>query len=229
MRAQRRTQKEVRAQKRSSNEVWLKNALPKSDDETSICQCWKQCIMINMHVYLPEKYRSPFLHGVFLFSKVGVLAVDFDGFFALAYSSHLLWSWPLGRTWYRHTSLSSIPLSQGLPILPDSFLRKVIMEPALPEVFYCPPAWSYPQVFNLSLGMRLCEGRFDNELLSCRFVLEFQSYSRHKNHFDIDSKQTHSEEIQVIHMERFSEVMNLLSWFWWKYEVTFGWSKWFKI
>ena len=39
--------------------------------------------------------------------------------------------------------------------------------------------------------------------------LEFQSYSRHKNHFDIDSKQTHSEKIQVIPMERLSEVMKL--------------------
>jgi hypothetical protein len=46
--------------------------------------------MIDMHVYLPEKYRSPFLHGVFLFSKVRVLVVNIDGFFALAYSSHLL-------------------------------------------------------------------------------------------------------------------------------------------
>jgi hypothetical protein len=25
-----------------------------------------------------------------------------------------------------------------------------------------------PQVFNLGLGMRLCEGRFDKELFSCR-------------------------------------------------------------
>jgi hypothetical protein len=38
-------------------------------------------------------------------------------------------------------------------------------------------------------------------------ILEFQSYSRHKNHFDIDSKQTYSEEIQVIPIEGFSEVM----------------------
>jgi hypothetical protein len=37
--------------------------------------------------------------------------------------------------------------------------------------------------------------------------LEFQSYSRRKNHFDIDSKQTHSEEIQVIPMESFSDMM----------------------
>jgi hypothetical protein len=56
--------------------------------------------------------------------------------------------------------------------------------------------------------------------------LEFQSYSRRKNHFDIDSKQTHSEEIQVIPMERFSDVMkNFCFDFGEKYEVTFGWSQ----
>jgi hypothetical protein len=56
--------------------------------------------------------------------------------------------------------------------------------------------------------------------------LEFQSYSRRKNHFDIDSKQTHSEEIQVIPMERFSEVMKtFVLIFGEKYEVTFGWSQ----
>ena len=61
-------------------------------------------------------------------------------------------------------------------------------------------------------------------------ILEFQSYSRHRNHFDIDSKQTLSEEIQVIHMERFSDVMKTFYFaFGEKYEVTFGWSKWFKI
>jgi len=60
-----------------------------------------------MHVHVPEKYRSPFLHGVFLFSKVEVLVVNFDDFFALAYSSYILWSWPLGKIWCYHTSLSS--------------------------------------------------------------------------------------------------------------------------
>ena len=43
--------------------------------------------------------------------------------------------------------------------------------------------------------------------------LEFQSYSKHRNHFDIDSKQTHSEEIQVLPMERLSEVMKTLFFF----------------
>jgi len=37
--------------------------------------------------------------------------------------------------------------------------------------------------------------------------LEFQSYSKHKNNFDIGLKQTCSEEIQVISMDKFSEVM----------------------
>ena len=63
---------------------------------------------------------------------------------------------------------------------------------------------------------------------SCFHVefLEFQSYSEHKNHFDLDSKQTHSEEIQVIPMERFSEVMKTFCFdFGEKYEVTFGWSQ----
>jgi hypothetical protein len=60
--------------------------------------------------------------------------------------------------------------------------------------------------------------------------LEFQSYSKHTNHFDIDLKQTNFEEIQVIPMERFSEVMNFFFFYFWrKCEVTFGWSKWFKI
>jgi hypothetical protein len=105
-----------------------------------------------MHVYLPEKYRSPFLHGVFLFSKVGVLTVNFDGLFALAYSSHLLWSWPLERIWYHHTSLSSAPLSQGLPILPDIFLRKGIMEPTLPCIFLFPLSLIMPSSIQFGFG-----------------------------------------------------------------------------
>ena len=37
------------------------------------------------------------------------------------------------------------PWSQKLSILPD-ILRKGIMEPALPDIFYCSPAWSCPQL-----------------------------------------------------------------------------------
>jgi hypothetical protein len=50
-------------------------------------------------------------------------------------------------SWTSGWVLLLIPLSQGLSTLPDIF-RKGIMEPTLPCVFYCPPAWSCPQVFN---------------------------------------------------------------------------------
>ena len=55
-------------------------------------------------------------------------------------------------------------------------------------------------------------------------ILEFQSYFRHRNYFDIDSNQTRSEEIQVIPIERFSKVMKTFCFdFGEKYEVTLGW------
>jgi len=181
--------------------------------------------MINMHVYLPEKYRSPFLRGVFLFSKVGVLAIDFDGFFALAYSSHLLWPWPLGRTWYHHTSLSSAHLSQGLPILPDIFLRKEIMERTLQCIFYCPPAWSCPLVFNSGLGMRLYEGRFDNELFSCRIFGISKLFQTQKSFWHWFKANSFWRNSSDSYEDVFKSDENSLFCFWWKCEVTFGSSK----
>jgi predicted ATP-dependent protease len=45
------------------------------------------------------------------------------------------------------------------------------------------------------------------------------------NYFDIDSRQTRSEETQVIPIERLSEVMKTFCFaFSEKHEVTFGWS-----
>jgi hypothetical protein len=104
-----------------------------------------------MHVHVPEKYRSPFLHGVFLFSKVEVLVVNFDDFFALAYSSYILWSWPLGKIWCYHTSLSStldLKSCQFCPII----LRKGIMEPALPCIFRLPPSLIMPPSVQFGFG-----------------------------------------------------------------------------
>jgi hypothetical protein len=70
-RARRRTQsKKGKAIKRISWDGWGLNSPLKKRwlRDTDL----KQCIMINMHVYLPEKYRFPFLYGVFIFSKVWV-------------------------------------------------------------------------------------------------------------------------------------------------------------
>jgi hypothetical protein len=77
--------------------------------------------------------------------------------------------------------------------------------------------------------MRLYEGRFDKDLFSCR-IFGIPKLFQTQNHFDIDSKKTHSEEIQVIPMERLSEMMKTFCFaFGKKHEVTFGWSKWLKI
>ena len=65
------------------------------------------------------------------------------------------------------------PLSQGLPVLLDIFLRKGIMEPTLPCVFDCPPAWSCPPSvqfwFTLGWGyVRVSLGFLYNEMFSCK-------------------------------------------------------------
>jgi len=176
-----------------------------------------------MHVYLPKKYRSPFLHGVFLFSKVGVLIVNIDSFFALAYSSHISWSWPLGRTWCHHTSLSSALYLKGCPFCLAFFLERESWSQPYQE-FLIAPQLDHA----LKYSIRVWGWGYVKEgLTRCCFhteILEFQSYSRHKNHFEIDSKQTYSEEIQVISMEGFSEVMKTFCFdFGEKYEVTSGW------
>jgi hypothetical protein len=134
-----------------------------------------------MHVYLPEKYRSPFIHSVFLFSKVGVLVVNFDDFFVVAYSSHILWSWPLGRTCYHHTSLSSTLYLKGCQFCPTFFLeRKSWSQPY--QVFFIAPSLIMPpsvSIWVFFFGMRLCKRRFGLFTRSCFHAkfLEFQSYS----------------------------------------------------
>jgi len=168
-----------------------------------------------MHVHIPEKYRSPFLHGVFLFSKVEVLVVNFDDFFALAYSSHILWSWPLGKIWCHHTSLSSTLNLKSCQFCPI-FLERESWSQPYQIFFYCSPAWSCPQVFNSGLGMRLCEGRFGQELFSCRnfgipklFQTQKSFWHRFKaNSFWKNSSDSYGEVI------RSDE--NFLVCFWWK-------------
>ena len=124
--------------------------------------------MINMHVHILEKYRSPISSWCLSFLKSWSIGSKLRWLFC----SFLLESYLLiltsGKGLISFYFFVLHPSSQGLPILPDGFLRKGIMEPALPGDFDCTPAWSCPQVFNSCLGMRLCEGRFGQELFSCR-------------------------------------------------------------
>jgi len=155
--------------------------------------------MIDMHVHLPEKYRSPFLHGVFLFSKVGVLVVNFDGFFIFAYSSHIMWAGPLEGFCYSFLYL------KGWQLCLIFLERESWSQPY--RVFFIAPQLDHAP----KCSIRVWEWGYVKEGLtrSCFHaeILEFQSYSRHRNHFGLDSKQTRSEEIQVIPIERFSEMM----------------------
>jgi hypothetical protein len=202
MRAQRRTQFKVRAQRRTQNEVGLENTLPKrwwwNTDLTN-------ALWFDMHVYSPEKYRSPFLHGVFLFLKVRVLVVNFDGLFTLVNSSYILWFWPFRKGLMPLYLFVLQPLSQGLSILPDIFLYKRNHGVNPTMCFLLPPSLIMPP----KCSIRVWGWGYVKEGLtrSCFHVeiLKFQSYSRYRNHFDIDSKQTRSEKIQVIVMERLSD------------------------
>jgi len=73
--------------------------------------------------------------------------------------------------------------------------------------FWLPPSLIMPPKYSIQVwGWGYMKEGLTRSCFHAEF-LEFQSYSRHRNHFDIDSKQTHSEEIQVIPMKRFSEVM----------------------
>jgi hypothetical protein len=53
-----------------------------------------------------------------------MLVVNFDDLFTLAYLSHMLWSWALGRVWCRHISLSSNLYLKGCPFCPTFSLEK---------------------------------------------------------------------------------------------------------
>jgi len=97
-----------------------------------------------MHVYLPEKYKPPFLHGVFLFSKVGVLIVNFDGFFILAYSSHFLKAGPLEGFSCHPTSMSSTLYLKGCQFCPIFSLKRKSWSQPYHVFLIALPAWSCP-------------------------------------------------------------------------------------
>ena len=119
------------------------------------------------------------------------------------------------------------PLSQGLPILPDIFLRKWIMESALPCVFYCPPAWACPPSvqFGFTLGwiyMKVSLGFLCNEMFSCKNFGTFKLFQSQKLFW-------HWLKINFLlfALDKFLEVMKAVC-FWFKDEVTYGWSQRFK-
>jgi len=240
VRARRRTQKEVWYGLKvhlKSNEVGLWSALPemvegstarlkRDDGETPI---WSNASWsIRMYTYL--RNIGPLAFIEFSFSqKFESLIVSFDGSSALAYLSHILWSWPL----------------RGISILvcPQTFIWKVVSS-ALYLMFskkgnhgvslMCfaglPPSLIMsPSVqFRFFLGMRLYERR-SGYLQGIVFMKNFWNFKAiPKNHFDVCSKQTCSEKFKRFSWIGLHECWKNLFCFWWS-EVMFDWSKGFKL
>jgi len=125
-----------------------------------------------------------------------------------------------------------VPLSQGLPILPDIFLRKGIMEPALSCIFIAPQL-DYASKYLIRVwgwGYMKEDLVFDKELFSCRiFGISklFQTQKSFWHRFKANSFWRNSSDS---YKEVFRSDENSLFCFWWNCEVMFDWSKkWFKI
>jgi len=131
-----------------------------------------------MHVYLPEKCRSPFLHGVLLSQKFESLIVSFDGSFRSWLLESYLVILTLERTWYHHTSLSSAFLSQELPILPNSLLERESRS-QLYQMFLIAPSLIMPASIQFGFGDEAIWRKVWLFTRSCfhEEFLEFQSYS----------------------------------------------------
>ena len=125
-------------------------------------------------------------------------------------------------------NLCPSPQQVELPILPVIFLRTGIMEPALPCVFNCPPAWSCPPSVQLgfSLGwgyVKVSLGFLYNEMFSCK-IFGTSKLCHSQKWFWYWFKINLFSKIQVIPMDRFLDVMKAFC-FWFKDEVTSGWSQ----
>ena len=154
--------------------------------------------------------------------------------FALAYSSHILWSWPSGRIWHQHTSYPLNLYLNRFSAQPNIFyfLRRWIMEPTLCVLVNCSPAWSCPQIFKSGLRMRLGEEKFgfwQGVVFLQSFFWNFKAIPNTEIILTSIQSRTHSDKIQVIPMERFSEMMETFLFLFWKIRsdiglVTKGWN-----
>jgi len=187
-----------------------------------------------MHVYLPEKCRSPFfmefpfLHGVLIFSKVWVSDSKLRWLFSLLLTQVISCDIDPWKDLISSYFFVLRPFISRVANFAQWFLRKGILEPALLGVFGCPPTWSCPQVFKSGLGMRLYEGRF-GYLQGVVFMQNFWNF-----------KAIPDTEI-ILTLIQSKLILQKFKWFlwrgfqkWWKlfvlifgekYKVTFGWSQ----
>jgi len=205
------------AQRRTRKEVGLGNALP----EKWGCNTTDLSMMKTMHLWFICTYTylrniGPISSWCLSFLKSWSVGSKLRWLFLSCLLESSLVILTSGKGFISSYFFVFHLLSQGLPILPGIFLIKGIMKPTLPGVFDCPPAWSCPQVFNSGLGMRLCEGRFDKELFSCRnFGISklFQTQKSFWHRFKANLFWRNSSDS---YREVFRSDENFLFWFWWK-------------
>ena len=124
----------------------------------------------------------------------------------------------------------------SIPSCPQIFIWRIIisqeiMEPTLCALLNCPFVWSCSQVFRSGLRIRLCEGRFDKELFSCRILGISKLFQTQKSFWHQFRTNSFWKKIQVIPIERFQKWWKPFFCFdfWWKiwsdiWLVTKGWN-----
>ena len=189
----------MRTQQPAQKEVMVRHWSVKDESNAS----WSIC----MYTYL-RNIGPPFLHGVFLFSKVWV---SNSKLWWLSYSCllepHLvILTSGKGITWayfFAHKSLSE-ELSSLHNV--SYFLRKGIMEPTLCVLLDCPSFDHAASVcLGFSLGTRLCEMRF-GYLQGVVFTMNFWNFKviLEKKSFWCLFKTNLFWKIQAILMDRFA-------------------------
>ena len=175
-----------------------------------------------MYTYL--RNVGPLFFMEFSFpQKFESLIVSLMALFALAYSSHILWPWPIGRACPSPFFLKGC---QFCPIVSKKGNRGA----SSARCFWLPPSLIMPPSIQIMFGdedMWKKVWLFTRSCFHAEF-LEFQSYSTNRNHFDIDSKQNSFwQNSSDSYGEVFRNDGKFLFLFWWKYgehEVTSGWS-----
>ena len=148
--------------------------------------------------------------------------------FALAYLSHLLWFWPLEGLDIIILLCPPPLYLKGCQFCPTFFLGRESWSQLYQMFFYCPLAWSCPQIFNSGLWMRLYEGGFG----FWQGVVFMQNFWNFKTIPDTEIILTSIQSRLIL--KKFKWFLWRGFQMWWKlfvlifgekYEVTFGWSQ----
>jgi hypothetical protein len=246
--------KRIRAQRRTRNEVGLENALPEqwgskvhskrgrvrksTTQEVRTQRRTRKEVMVK-HQSVNNESKALWSICMYILRNIGP-SFFMESSFSQKFESCKL-QWP-----FRYCLLElscDLDLSKGLDIIillcPLTFISRVanstlhfvfLKRDGINPIMYFWIATAWSCLLSVRFGFFFLDGvmwkkvwLFTRNYFLAK-ILEFQNYSKRRNHFDIGLKQTRYEEIQVIPIDRFSEVMKeFLFCFCWKYIVMFYW------